>query len=129
MNTTFRCAGMVKCSPELIPSAVRIHSSTQRISGMDAVRCAAAFVHKMTILRGWSVVSSSVCRQNGTHVWMQCGALQRLSTKWHSCVDAVRCAVAFVHKMALLCGWSVVRMQSAVTLGRRHLQLWHPQRI
>ena len=90
MNTTFRCAGMVKCSPKLMPSAGRILSSTQRVSGVDAVRCAVAFVHKMALMRGCSAVRCGICPQNGTSAWMQCGALQRLSTKWHLCVDGVR---------------------------------------
>ena len=109
MNTTFRCAGMVKCSPKLIPSAGRILSSTQRISGVDEVRRAAAFVHKIVLLRGCSAVRCSICPQNGHSAWMQCGELQHLSTKWCFCVDAVRCAVAFVHKMVLLRGCSTVR--------------------
>ena len=75
MNTTFRCAGMVKCSPKLIPSAWRILSSTQRVSGVDAERCAAAFVHKMALIRGWSAVRCSICPQIGTSAWMECGAL------------------------------------------------------
>ena len=89
MNTTFRSAGMIKCSPKLIPSAGRILSSTQRISGVDEVRCAVAFVHKMAILCGWSAMNCGICPQNGYSAWMECGELWHLSTKWHSCVDAV----------------------------------------
>ena len=75
MNTTFRCTGMVKCSPKLMPSAGRIFSSTQRISCVDAVRYAVAFVHKMVLLRGCSAMNCGICPQNGASVWMECGAL------------------------------------------------------
>ncbi len=130
MNTTFRYAGMIKCSPKLTPSAARILSSTQRVSGVDGVRCAAAFVHKMVLLRGCSAVNCSICPQNGHSVWMKCGELWHLSTKWHSCVDAVRCAVAFVHKMALMRGCSAVNYcgicpQNSHSVWMQCGALWH----
>ncbi len=85
------------------------HLSTKWPFCVDAVRCAVEFVHKMALMRGCSAVRCGICPQNGHSVWMQCGALWHLSTKWCFCVDAVRCAAAFVHKMVLLRGCSAVR--------------------
>ncbi|MBE6223728.1 MAG: hypothetical protein E7122_00655 [Bacteroidales bacterium] len=98
MNTTFRGTVVAKGLIARMLSTGSMLSSTQRISGVDEVRCAAAFVLKMVLLRGWSAVRCSVCPQNGHSAWMECGALQHLSTKWVSGVDEERYAMGFVHK-------------------------------